>query len=511
MPLSEWGELGLSFLRRRKERSATRERLRELAASGDFDTIWYRAQYPDIPATIDPLAHYVERGWKEGRFPNPIFDTNWYLRQNSDVANAGLNPLAHYVKYGASEGRNPNRWFDAVYYRESVGGHLSGLTPVAHYLKQPPKLRLAPSRDFDALAYRQRLGVGAEVPDDLFCDFLHSPADPAKGWLGDVTSTYATGWASRGSGAPVKLTLRLNGVDQSLVIPWLRRPDVAAAGFGLISGFYITYPRRLAIGDIVEIVDEQGTQLLGSPRTYEALPLSPEMGYVRARTTIAHTFLAGHGLEIGAFAQPTDVRHGVTVDYYDKFSPEELRSLYGDEWAQPLVEPKYYGDAQTLQGIPSDIRFDFVVANHVIEHLEDPIRFLKTLAIFIKPGGRAFLAAPNKKFTFDIHRELTPFEHIARDHGDGGATSRKQHYSEWAERVVGLTGEAATQRATTLDEEDLSIHFHVWDESSFFQFLVRATEEFQIPFTPIFLFSADREIVVILQRSEDATSTFHHN
>ena len=419
---------------------------------------------------------------------------------------AGVNPLAHYIKHGAAEGRNPNPWFDASYYEGAIGEKLAGLSPVAHYLKQPPERRLTPSREFDALAYRRQFETGSAVPDDLFCDFLHNPENVAKGWLGDLTSTYLTGWASRGSEIPVKLTVRVNGVVQGVVTPWLHRPDVKAAGFALVSGFFFSFPRRLATGDVVEIVDERRMPLSGSPRTYETPAMAPENGFIRVRAAIAQTFLRGHGLEIGAFTQPTDIPYGVTVHYYDKFPPSILRNLYDENWGRPLVEPNYHGDAQTLAGLPPGARFDFIIANHVIEHLEDPIQFLKALAAFIKPGGRAFLTAPNKKFGFDAHRELTPFEHIARDHKEGASVSRKEHYREWVERVDQLTGEEAARRAEMLDREDFSIHFHVWDEAAFYHFVASAIDKYLIPFTAIFLLNANREIVVVLQRDAEETT-----
>jgi hypothetical protein len=37
-----------------------------------------------------------------------LFDAQWYLRHNADVADAGIDPLRHYVEFGASEGRAPN-------------------------------------------------------------------------------------------------------------------------------------------------------------------------------------------------------------------------------------------------------------------------------------------------------------------------------------------------------------------------------------------------------------------
>jgi hypothetical protein len=37
-----------------------------------------------------------------------LFDAQWYLRHNADVAGAGIDPLRHYVEFGAREGRAPN-------------------------------------------------------------------------------------------------------------------------------------------------------------------------------------------------------------------------------------------------------------------------------------------------------------------------------------------------------------------------------------------------------------------
>ena len=94
--------------------SAERRRLRrhvaQITESGIFDTEWYLAQYPDVAeAGTDPVVHYLCFGASEGRDPSPLFDTDWYLTQYPDVARAGINPLVHYLCSGASEGRDPNR------------------------------------------------------------------------------------------------------------------------------------------------------------------------------------------------------------------------------------------------------------------------------------------------------------------------------------------------------------------------------------------------------------------
>src|SRR5690606_39737188 len=71
-----------------------------------FDTKWYLATYSDVAgAGMNPLAHYMDFGWKEGRDPSPRFDTSHYLETNTDVALAGVNPLEHYLHWGIWEGR----------------------------------------------------------------------------------------------------------------------------------------------------------------------------------------------------------------------------------------------------------------------------------------------------------------------------------------------------------------------------------------------------------------------
>ena len=71
-----------------------------------FDLSWYLERNPDVrEAGIDPLKHYIERGWKEGRDPGPKFSVKNYLDRYRDVRDAGLEPLEHYIRYGKLEGR----------------------------------------------------------------------------------------------------------------------------------------------------------------------------------------------------------------------------------------------------------------------------------------------------------------------------------------------------------------------------------------------------------------------
>ncbi len=107
-----------------------------------FDSQYYLEQNPDVAAALaggdfsgDPLLHYVESGAQEGRDPNPFFDSDYYLTSNSDVAAEGFNPLEHYVLFGSGEGRDPSPNFDSDFYLTQNPDVLAeGVDPLAHFL-----------------------------------------------------------------------------------------------------------------------------------------------------------------------------------------------------------------------------------------------------------------------------------------------------------------------------------------------------------------------------------------
>jgi hypothetical protein len=81
-------------------------------------------------------ARYMSASWKEGRNPNAFFDTNYYLKQNPDVAASGTNPLVHFETVGYAQGRQPSLVFDdAKYLQANPDVKAAGLDPLAHYLQ----------------------------------------------------------------------------------------------------------------------------------------------------------------------------------------------------------------------------------------------------------------------------------------------------------------------------------------------------------------------------------------
>ncbi|MEJ1165340.1 glycoside hydrolase family 99-like domain-containing protein [Variovorax sp. CCNWLW186] len=104
------------------DQERTNAEIEAIRNSGLFDAAYYLAMYPDIqPPPADPIRHYCERGWFEGRNPSDDFDTRGYLDAYSDIKNARLNPFWHYVMHGRSESRQAtpdsnSRYEDDIYF-----------------------------------------------------------------------------------------------------------------------------------------------------------------------------------------------------------------------------------------------------------------------------------------------------------------------------------------------------------------------------------------------------------
>ena len=72
-----------------------------IRASNLFDKEYYLANNPDVALSkIDPLNHYIQFGGTEGSDPGPYFSSAWYLTSYEDVKNSGINPLVHYLRFG---------------------------------------------------------------------------------------------------------------------------------------------------------------------------------------------------------------------------------------------------------------------------------------------------------------------------------------------------------------------------------------------------------------------------
>jgi len=218
------------------------------------------------------------------------------------------------------------------------------------------------------------------------------------------------------------------------------------------------------------------------------------------RRAIARRHIRGRGLEVGALHAPLRLPAGATVRYVDHMSVPDLRRHYPELAGKDLVEVDVVDDGETLAS-QSDGSADFIVANHFIEHTEDPLGTLANHLRVLRSGGILYLAVPDRRRTFDADRRPTPLAHVIEDHRSGPSGSRQQHLQEWARLVERVPEERVAARAAELDEIRYSIHFHVWTPQEFRAMLEHARDGERLPFTIAEVRENAHEFIAILRRT----------
>lgn len=234
--------------------------------------------------------------------------------------------------------------------------------------------------------------------------------------------------------------------------------------------------------------------------------------YFDSRREFAERFLVGEGLEIGALHQPLAMPPHARVRYVDRMTAEELRREYPELAEWDLTDVDVIDDGETLTTV-DEASQDFIVANHFLEHCEDPIGAIEAHLSKLKPGGILFYAVPDKRYTFDFRRPPTPLEHMVADHEKGPERSRGEHYAEWCRLVideespsVGSADQAASeewvaQKAAQLEEAEYSIHMHVWTQAEFLRLVLACRERFDDAFDIEAAARRGIELVVVLRKS----------
>jgi SAM-dependent methyltransferase len=140
------------------------------------------------------------------------------------------------------------------------------------------------------------------------------------------------------------------------------------------------------------------------------------------------------GIEIGPFTRPTLFPEEVNIDYSDYYTTEELkaqaRNLNIPE--ETVLDVSYVTKNTELFDLLEKESVDFIIANHVLEHLIDPFKWLKNLEFALKPGGFFFIALPDKRMSFDKFRPDTNLAHFIEDFISGGERSIAEHSIEAA-------------------------------------------------------------------------------
>lgn len=206
--------------------------------------------------------------------------------------------------------------------------------------------------------------------------------------------------------------------------------------------------------------------------THALAPEANALASTLDRQRLAHIYLRGEGLELGALNNPLPVPPHAKVRYVDFASAENV----GQQFPGHAVKaPDIIDDALTLSSI-ADCSQDFLIACHILEHLEDPIGALKNWFRVLRPNGILFVSIPDRRFTFDFYRKVTPFAHLLEDHERGPAWSRESHFAELKEQyrcTYGVQDEELLRQLVDWHRKGRGhTHFHVWTQLEMLELIV---------------------------------------
>jgi SAM-dependent methyltransferase len=178
--------------------------------------------------------------------------------------------------------------------------------------------------------------------------------------------------------------------------------------------------------------------------------------------------LRGIGIEIGAFNKPLLLPPDARVKYADIYPEDAARRYFPEGLSEGEPVPVHIvAPADRLDVIPNASQ-DFIVASHLLEHMEDPIGALLEWHRVLRPGGLLFLRVPDMRGTFDRLRTRTSLEHLVLDHAESSEAAGRRardldHYCEWARCVNNLVDEGQVRFwAGLLQRARYPIHFHCW-------------------------------------------------
>jgi SAM-dependent methyltransferase len=222
------------------------------------------------------------------------------------------------------------------------------------------------------------------------------------------------------------------------------------------------------------------------------------------RRVLSHAFLRGRGIEIGALQKPLPVSSDARVTYVDRMSKEKLYESYPELRDYDIIDVNVLDNGETLSTFQSDSQ-DFVIANHFLEHCQDPIRTIKSFLRVLRPGGFIYMAIPDMRHTFDRDRSRTSLAHIVADHVSGAEISREQHFREWVSLVEPhfgnvYAGDAAETRVRELMVKDYSIHFHTFIPDDIHTLMHYCAEVEGMPLSVVFAGEFKEEMIFIIRK-----------
>lgn len=239
------------------------------------------------------------------------------------------------------------------------------------------------------------------------------------------------------------------------------------------------------------------------------------------RKKLANKYLVGQGVEFGALHNPLTVDLSkASVLYADKLSKNKLI----ENFPELKQDSKNIVDTDIFLNLDKDnyanlldYKFDFFIANHVIEHLANPIKFLEKLERVMKKDSYLYLAIPDKEYTLDYDRNLTTWNHLYEEYINQTTQVTKEHIEDFIFNVKNPAMEELKDKKKLKKmyknwfkrifilrkHRKRSIHVHVWNQQSFNEFLESIITKINLNFKIIDSVTSDEthhEMIYILQK-----------
>ncbi len=220
-----------------------------------------------------------------------------------------------------------------------------------------------------------------------------------------------------------------------------------------------------------------------TPSLWETTPIphDSDQGHVGNRRRYLLKYIAPEacGLEIGPYCSPTILKSEAEVLYLDYASQAELeaeRARSPDPHAGEVAPVDFVVRGEDYRDAV-DRPLDYIVANHVMEHVANIVLWLERLSAMLRPGGILFIAIPDKKYNFDRYRTNTDLSHLLADYFRGKTTIDQEHCLDvsiyydlsYIGQSMALEDRlaAANIRRVFAEEPHIGVHSHVFESETF--------------------------------------------
>lgn len=219
------------------------------------------------------------------------------------------------------------------------------------------------------------------------------------------------------------------------------------------------------------------------------------------RIFLANKYIKGKGLEIGPAEHPLAIPHEAKATYVDEISTQDLIKLYPYLKKHNLVNVDVVDDGQALNHF-KDKTQSFVIANHFLEHVIDPIKTLRNFYRVLKPEGVIFMAIPDKRFTFDKMRPITPLDRLKEfyDNPKKAEAGKWPMFVESAKLIEGKQGKDIDVRAQELFDQKFSVHLNVWAQHDLIELIMYIIRTYKMDLDFEAVVKNQHEVILVLSK-----------